>query len=130
VFDPGRAVGADLPEVCQTTPRDTGCSTTSPWVAKAVELRRCGATRGRLRGRVWPALPSHGRSHRFDPCHAHQHKRLPGTLLRRRLPADCQQTTLSRRQNDLSAVRMEDLGSPSDCRPCKPVPTGSRPAMW
>jgi hypothetical protein len=71
VIDPGRAVGADLPEVCQTTPRDTGCSTTSPWVAKAVELRPCGATRGRLRGRVGPALPSHGRSHRFDPCHAH-----------------------------------------------------------
>jgi CBS domain-containing protein len=24
----------------------------------------------------------HGRSHRFDPCHAHQHKRLPVATLR------------------------------------------------
>jgi hypothetical protein len=36
---------------------------------------------------------SHGRSHRFEPCHAHQHKLPPRTLLRLRLPADCQQTT-------------------------------------
>jgi hypothetical protein len=38
-------------------------------------------------------LISHGRGHRFETCHAHQHKRLPGTPLRRQLPADCQQTT-------------------------------------
>jgi hypothetical protein len=55
---------------------------------------------------------SHGRSHRFDPCHAHQHKQAPESSARAQLPADCQQTTLSRCENALSAVRFEGLDSP------------------
>jgi hypothetical protein len=31
-------------------------------------------------GLVESAVLSHGRSHRFDPCHAHQHKRFPDSL--------------------------------------------------
>src|SRR5215213_9159430 len=49
-------------------------------------------TRGYGKVRVHAALPSHGRGHRFETCHAHQHKRLLGIPLRRQLPADCQQT--------------------------------------
>jgi hypothetical protein len=58
----------DLPEAM---PHSATCSITRPRPARAVELRRRGATHRRLRVRVGPAFPSHGRSHRFDPCHAH-----------------------------------------------------------
>ena len=56
-------------------PRYATHSPGSPPSAAAVELRRCVATRSVASVCVVPALPSHGRSHRFDPCHAHQHKR-------------------------------------------------------
>src|SRR5215218_4616769 len=36
------------------------------------------------------AVLSHGRSHRFDPCHAHQPKRLPGSLERAACQKICQ----------------------------------------
>jgi hypothetical protein len=52
-------------------PCDTRRSRTSPRPVTADELRCCGAEHG-ARGRyVGAALASHGRSHRFDPCHAH-----------------------------------------------------------
>jgi hypothetical protein len=79
----------------EATPRNAVCSITRPHAARAVELRRCGAKRWRMRECVVAALPSHGRGDRFETCHAHQCKRLPGTLLRCRLPAACQQTTSS-----------------------------------
>ena len=59
------------------------------------------------------ALASHGRSHRFDPCHAHQHKRVAESPATAQLPADCQQTTCSRRENALSAVQFGDFRSSS-----------------
>jgi hypothetical protein len=39
--------------------------------AEAAELGRCGAEHGAGVLCVGAALASHGRSHRFDPCHAH-----------------------------------------------------------
>jgi hypothetical protein len=51
------------------------------------------------------AKSSHGRSHRFDPCHAHQHKRCSRTPLRRRLSAGCQQTADSGLHNAMSDDR-------------------------
>jgi hypothetical protein len=39
---------------------------------------------------VVAAKSSHGRSHRFDPCHAHQPKRLPGPLERAACQKICQ----------------------------------------
>jgi hypothetical protein len=70
-------VARGLPE---TLPRPAAYSTVSPPSATAADPRRCGTKRGRVKRRVGAALPSHGRSHRFDPCHAHQGKRIPPTL--------------------------------------------------
>ena len=39
-----------------------------------------------MRGLVFPALPSHGRSHRFDPCHAHQGNEVTEAPSRAQLP--------------------------------------------
>jgi hypothetical protein len=55
-------------------PRHATCCTMRPLLTMTVELRPCGATQGHERGCVVAALPSHGRSHRFDPCHAHHTK--------------------------------------------------------
>jgi hypothetical protein len=37
-------------------------------------------------------LISHGRSHRFDPCHAHQPKRLPASIVQAACQKICQKT--------------------------------------
>jgi hypothetical protein len=47
-----------------------------------VELQRCLATHGGGEVQKVAALPSHGRSHRFDPCHAHQREWPTWSLLR------------------------------------------------
>jgi hypothetical protein len=73
---------------------------------------------------VGAALASHGRSHRFDPCHAHQHKHLPGILLRHLLPADCQQTTSSGRA---SAKALPSFGT---LRTSLPAGEEHRSAQW
>jgi hypothetical protein len=57
---------------------------------------------------VGAALASHGRSHRFDPCHAHQHKHGPESPPRVRLPADCQQTTFSVDCSERLAALLDD----------------------
>jgi hypothetical protein len=44
----------------------------SPRAAGFAELQGCGVAHGVGGRRVGAALASHGRSHRFDPCHAHQ----------------------------------------------------------
>ena len=69
--------------------------------------------------RVGAALPSHGRGHRFETRHAHQRKQVPESPFRAWLPADCQQTTLSRRQNALSVVRIEGLDNSRRPPACK-----------
>jgi hypothetical protein len=77
-------------------PRHAMRTRTSPRPVSADELGRCGAEHGGGRQCVGAALASHGRGHRFETCHAHQHKRLLQPTPQGRLPADCQQTTLSR----------------------------------
>jgi hypothetical protein len=62
-------------------------TTTTPYSTIAADLGGCGGWRGGAGSRDEAALASHGRSHRFDPCHAHQHKRLLGS----RCHAGCQQ---------------------------------------
>jgi hypothetical protein len=52
-------------------PRNATRRTTRPRFGGAVDLHGCGATRCATEARVGAALRSHGRSHRFDPCHAH-----------------------------------------------------------
>jgi hypothetical protein len=64
-------------------------SRTSPRPAGMDELGRCGAEHGVGVGRVGAALASHGRGHRFETCHAHQHKQVLTPPSRARLPADC-----------------------------------------
>jgi hypothetical protein len=61
-------------------PRDAMRSATSPRPVRADELGRCGAEHGAGELCVGAALTSHGRSHRFDPCHAHQRKRFQVSL--------------------------------------------------
>ena len=106
---PGTIAQGPLPEICQEPCLTMPHSTVSPPSATAVDVRRCSASRGRVKGRVGAALPSHGRSHRFKPCHAHQHKHPPRTPQRRRLPADCQQTTNSGRCNTQSVAPFRSL---------------------
>ena len=69
-------------------PRDAMRSKTSRRPVSADELGRCGAEHGAGVERVGAALASHGRSHRFDPCHAHQHKQPPSLRRSGRLPED------------------------------------------
>ena len=84
-------------------------SRASPPPGGADELGRCGGEHGAGERRVVPALTSHGRGHRFETCHAHQHKR-PSRIPRwRRLPADCQQTTNSGRSSAESVAPFRDL---------------------
>ena len=71
-------------------PCDTKRSRTSPRPLTAYELGRRGAKLGTGEQCVEAALASHGRSHRFDPCHAHQPKRLPGPLERAACQKICQ----------------------------------------
>jgi hypothetical protein len=71
--------------------------------------------------RVAPALPSHGRGHRFETCHAHQHIQVPEPPCSAQLPANCQQTTRSRCSNALSADRFGGLGILDDHLLVKPV---------
>ncbi len=61
-----------------TAPSPSHASMT--WVRRVIanELGRCGAELVVEVGRVGAALASHGRGHRFETCHAHQHKRFPG----------------------------------------------------
>jgi hypothetical protein len=90
-------------------PCDTRRSRTSPRPVTADELRCCRAEHG-ARGRyVGAALASHGRSHRFDPCHAHQPKRLPGPLERAACQKICQKTTAWRWSTLVSVARSEPL---------------------
>ena len=56
-------------------PCDAVRSRMSPRLVSADELGRCGAKHGAGEQRVGAALASHGRGHRFETCHAHQHKR-------------------------------------------------------
>jgi hypothetical protein len=74
----------------QTASNYTSCSLT--WLVPASEVstvyqRRHDEEAGSGVGTVPEAKSSHGRSHRFDPCHAHQHKRSPQPHLH----PDCQQ---------------------------------------
>jgi hypothetical protein len=92
------------PSLCHAQPR-------MAVTADPAELGRCSAEHGAGGQCVGAALASHGRGHRFETCHAHQHKRVPEPPSEALLPADCQQTTLSRRKNALSAVRFEGLDS-------------------
>jgi hypothetical protein len=77
-------------------PRDALRSLAPPASFTVDELQRCGTEHSAGEQCLAAALASHGRGHRFDPCHAHQHKRLPGTPLRRLLPADYEQWLLQR----------------------------------
>jgi hypothetical protein len=86
-------------------PRDAMRSRTSPRPVTVDELGRCGAKHGAEGQCLGAALASHGRGHRFETCHAHQHKQAPQALPRPRLPADCQQTAVSGRPNAVSAGR-------------------------
>jgi hypothetical protein len=74
-------------------PRDATHSPGSPPSATAIELRRYGATRSVAFVSVVTALPSHGRGHRFETCHAHQPKRFPGSLQRAACQKIFQKTT-------------------------------------
>jgi hypothetical protein len=57
-----------------------------------VYLRPHGEELGRGVGPETEAKSSHGRSHRFDPCHAHQPKRLPASIVRAACQKICQKT--------------------------------------
>jgi hypothetical protein len=86
-----RSEGSASASCQQSVSKSPSHRTTWHRVASAAlppELRRWSTGNSARQQRVGAALASHGRSHRFDPCHAHQHKRLPGdpaaTLVARR----------------------------------------------
>ena len=58
-----------------------------------------------------PYLSSHGRSHRFDPCHAHQPKRLPVPTLRAVCQKICQKTGACAWSHPVSVARSEPSAS-------------------
>jgi hypothetical protein len=55
-------------------PRDALRSLAPPASFTVDELQRCGAEHSAGEQCLAAALASHGRSHRFDPCHAHHTK--------------------------------------------------------
>jgi len=111
--------GISVSNLSAHLPRDAVRSTTWPGLVSADDLGRCGVTRGAEEQCVGAALASHGRGHRFETCHAHQRKQVPESPSRAWLPADCQQTTLNRRQNALSVVRIECLDNSRRPPACK-----------
>jgi len=90
------AVGTTLDPNSSEASRAPGCTMrfrerlpllATPSVMYGVGLSSVSNLSAHLPGNA--ALASHGRGHRFETCHAHQHKRLPGTPLQRLLPANC-----------------------------------------
>jgi hypothetical protein len=77
------ALSAICQHACLAMPCAAGCRL-DPLVR--MSWGRCGVEHGAGKQRVGAALASHGRGHRFETCHAHQPKRLPGSLQ----PAVCQ----------------------------------------
>jgi hypothetical protein len=61
--------------------------------ATTANAKVSGAIEGLPLVRRCRCLRSHGRSHRFDPCHAHQHKQPPHPPNSPSLSANCQQVT-------------------------------------
>jgi hypothetical protein len=59
-----------------------------------------------------PGVLSHGRSHRFETCHAHQHKRPPHGVVSRLPPASCQGSPLGRGRTRLRRRRQLELRQP------------------
>jgi hypothetical protein len=92
----GRSEGSTSTSCQQSVSKSPSHRTTWHRVASAAlppELRRCSTANSAGQRRVGAALASHGRSHRFDPCHAHQHKRVLGVPM----GAVCQQGSAGRR---------------------------------
>jgi hypothetical protein len=90
--DRGLRICRPVSNLSARLPRDALRSRTSPPPVGTDELGRCGAEHGAGGQYVGAALASHGRSHRFDPCHAHhaflQVSPVVGpTLIRRRGPS-------------------------------------------
>jgi hypothetical protein len=107
-----------------------GTSRSFAWHLHAIEtsgvyLRRRAVEAGNAWDWELGAKSSHGRGHRFETCHAHQHKQPPRTTLRRRLPADLPQTTNSGRCSAESVAR---FGVLADFHAC--LGRGTRPAQW
>jgi hypothetical protein len=84
-------------------------SRTSLRPVSADELGRGGAEHGG--GRQWcgAALASHGRGHRFETCHAHQHEQSSRPGSQRCLPEDLPENHPSKHGSALSAARIEGL---------------------
>jgi hypothetical protein len=61
-------------------PRDATCGIVRPLTATVVGLR-CGGKRGHVRRRMVAPLPSHGRGHRFETCHAYEGHLQRGKLM-------------------------------------------------
>jgi hypothetical protein len=70
-IDRGLRICRPVSNLSARLPRDALRSRTSPRPVGTDELGRCGAEHGAGGQYVGAALASHGRSHRFDPCHAH-----------------------------------------------------------
>jgi hypothetical protein len=94
---PGRQHQVSGAAPCQLTlarrlPEPLPChpmrSTTQPRSGRILDLGYCGAMRCAAWLHMGPALPSHGRGHRFETCHAHQHKPSSRPGSQRCLPED------------------------------------------
>ena len=107
-----RSEGSASASCQQSASKSPSHRTTWHRVASAAlppELRRCSTANSAGQRRVGAALASHGRGHRFDPCHAHQPKRFPAPILRAVCQKICQKITAWRWSTLVSVARSEPL---------------------